>query len=107
MSQQQKAFAKFPAMSSEGAYHYIDIFTIESIGQSATQTAAVIFTAGSDRYYTIEVSESVLAQAGEPDAASWALTLVSRVAALSHGVTDPDYLPVPPKGHATADGERV
>lgn len=75
---QQKAFAQFPAMA--GGYQYLDIFTIEAIGQGLAKQAATIFIMGSERYYNVEISDEELAASGEPDAASWCLTLVSEVA---------------------------
>jgi hypothetical protein len=74
----QKAFAKFP--TTGGGYQYVDIFAIEAIGQGGTQELATIFTSGSDRYYLVEVPQAELDRAKEPDAASWTLSLVSKVA---------------------------
>lgn len=73
----QKAFAQFPAAGG-AAYHLIDIFMIEAIGQSSAPEGAVIFGA-TDRYYSVEVSQEELDRAGEPDAASWCLSLVTEV----------------------------
>ena len=76
----QKAFAKFPAAG--GGYQYIDIFAIEAIGQSVEPSGAVIFGA-TERYYQIVIPKDELERSGEPDAASWALSLVSKVARAS------------------------
>lgn len=74
----QKAFAKFP--STGGGYQYIDIFAIEAVGQGGTPELATIFVTGSERYYLVQVEASELERAGEPDGASWCLSLISKVA---------------------------
>lgn len=79
----QKAFAKFP--TTGGGYQYVDIFAIEAIGQGGTNELATVFAAGSDRYYLVEVAQAELERAGEPDAASWSLALISKVARLANG----------------------
>lgn len=72
----QRAFAKFPNMG--GGYHLVDVFAIVAIGQSTAPTGAVLF-GETERYYSIEVPQEELDRAGEPDAASWCLTLISDV----------------------------
>jgi hypothetical protein len=75
----QKAFAKFPTTGR--GYQYVDIFTVEAIGQGGTPELATIFTVGgSERYYLVEIPQADLDRAGEPDAASWCLSLISKVA---------------------------
>jgi hypothetical protein len=74
----QKAFAKFP--STGGGYQYVDIFTIEAIGQGGTPGLATVFTTGTERYYLVEIAQEELDRSGEPDAASWCLSLISKVA---------------------------
>ena len=81
----QKAFAKFP--SPKGGYQYLDIFVIEAIGQSTEPTLAVVFGA-TERFYQIEVTPAELERSGEPDAASWALSLVSKTARMALGEYD-------------------
>lgn len=111
----QKAFARFP--TTGGGYQYVDIFAIEAIGQGGTSELATIFTAGSDRYYLVEVSQDELDRSKEPDAASWCLSLVSKVARAGMPyvprLTEDDEESddedgfTPPKGPATVHGERV
>ena len=71
---QQKAFGQFPALG--GGYQFIDVFTIEAIGQSLEPQAATIFCVGETRYYNVEIPQAQLDKAGEPDAANWCLTLI-------------------------------
>lgn len=99
----QKAFAKFP--TTGGTYQYIDIYTIEAIGQSAAPEIAVIFSAGgSERFYQVEIGMTELDRAKEPDAASWCLALISKVAragmptAIDFGEADNEDDFTPPEG---------
>jgi hypothetical protein len=104
----QKAFAKFPTV--DGGYQYVDIFAIEAIGQSAAPEIAVIFTVGSERFYQVEIGIQELDRSKEPDAASWCLSLVSKVARAGMPyVPDSDDEDgfTPPKGPAKVHGERV
>lgn len=79
----QKTFAKFPALGSESGYQYVDIFQIEGIGQSTTPEAAVIFMIGSERFYQVMVDREELDRAGEPDAASWCLSLMTKISRIA------------------------
>lgn len=104
----QKAFAKFP--TTGGGYQYIDIFTIEAIGQGGTTELATMFAVGSDRYYLVEIPTAELERAGEPDAASWCLSLISKVARMGMPIADPgerDQDFDPPKGPAKIHGNLV
>lgn len=80
---EHKAFAKFP--TTGGGYQYVDVFAIEAIGQGGTPELATIFVTGSERYYLVEVLQPALDFAGEPDAASWCLTLMLKVAQVELG----------------------
>lgn len=107
-----KAFAKFPALGGEGAYQLIDIYQIEAIGQSTAPTAAVVFAIGTERFYQIEVPQEELDRAGEPDAASWCLSLVTKVARISlevpteaEGDDEDDFTP-PRRGPNWLDDNR-
>lgn len=73
---QQRAFAKFP--NDGGGYQLIDVFAVVAIGQSNEPTVAVLF-GETERYYSVVIDQAELDRAGEPDAASWCLTLISDV----------------------------
>jgi hypothetical protein len=86
VSDQEKAFAKFPAAEGRGSYHLIDIFTVEAITQSSEPTVCAIFCQGTDRFYQVAILN--LQQSGEKDAANWCLSLISRVARLAGGQSE-------------------
>ena len=89
VSDNQKAFAKFPG--DEGQYFLIDIYKIESIGQSTEPTGAIIF-AESGKFYRVIVDESLLGQPGGPkDAAEYSLSVLADVALRAAG-QHPDQL---------------
>jgi hypothetical protein len=80
VSDHDKAFAQFPGAGN--TFFFIDIFSIEAIGQSqAPEVATVFMTSGA--FYSIEVDLPTLEQAECAGAAEYAYGIVAQVAAMS------------------------